>query len=158
METKEELIKDPIRKLLRVTKMYARIEEQPIPVEKGVAVTTREAHTIQAVGENEHMSVTQVADHFGITKSGASQMVSKLNKRGFLNKKQAAHSSKEFELTLTLLGWKAFRAHEQFHGRDFSNLIDSLNAFSHSQIATLSVLLEALGGVMEQRLSQRSKG
>jgi DNA-binding MarR family transcriptional regulator len=158
METKEELIKDTIRKLLRVTKMYARIEELPIPVEQGVEVTTREVHTIQAVGEYEHISVTQVASHFGITKSAASQMIGKLHKRGFLNKKQAVHSAKEFELSLTPLGRKAFRAHEQFHGRDFNNLVDSLSSFSLSQIATLSVLLEALGSVMEQRLSGQSKG
>lgn len=157
METKEELIKETIRKLLRVSKMYARIEELPIPIEQGVAITTREAHTIQAVGEHEHMSVTQVAAHFGITKSAASQMIAKLHKRGFLDKKQSVHSAKEFDLSLTPLGKKAYRAHERFHGGDFNKLIDSLSAFSLSQIATLSVLLEALGSVMGERLSQRSK-
>jgi DNA-binding MarR family transcriptional regulator len=157
METKEDLIKATIRKLLRIAKMYSRIEELPIPVDEGLEVTTREAHTIQAVGENEPMSVTQVASNFGITKSAASQMVAKLTKRGFLTKKQAVHSNKEFELSLTQLGWQAFRAHEQFHGRDMAGLVDRLSAFSLSQIATLSVLLEALGSVMDQRLSRRSK-
>ncbi len=157
METKEDLIKNTIQELLRIAKMYSRIEELPIPVDENLEVTTREAHTIQAVGESEQMSVTHVASHFGITKSAASQMVAKLSKRGFLLKKQAVHSNKEFELFLTPLGWQAFRAHEQSHGRDMADLVDRLSAFSLSQIATLSVLLEALGSVMEQRLLRQSK-
>ena len=156
METKEDLIKSSIRDLLRIAKMYSRIEEMPIPVDEGVEISTREAHTIQAVGEHEGMNFTQVASHFGITKSAASQMITKLVKRDFLLKKQAVHSNKEFELSLTPLGWKAFRAHEQFHGKDMSDLVERLSAFSLSQIATLSVLLEALGSVMDQRLSQWS--
>ena len=156
METKEELIKNTIRELLRIATMYSRIEELPIPVDGNLEVSTREAHTIQAVGENEPVSVTRIADVFGITKSGASQMVSKLVKRGFLLKKQAAHSNKEFELSLTPLGWRAFKAHEQFHGKDLTDLVDRLSGFSLSQIATLSVLLESLGSVMKHRLSERS--
>jgi DNA-binding MarR family transcriptional regulator len=157
METKEDLIKSTIRKLLRVSKMYSRIEELPIPVEEGLKVTTREAHTIEAVGENEPMSVTQVASYFGITKSAASQMVARLTRKGFLIKKQAVHSNKEFELSLTPSGWKVFRAHERFHGRDKADLVDRLSAFSLSQIATLSVLLESLESVMDQRLSRQTK-
>ena len=87
METKEEMIISTIRQLLRIAKMYSRIEEMPIPVDEGLEVSTREAHTIQAVGDNEPMSVTEIAAYFGTTKSAASQMVSKLTKRGFLNKK-----------------------------------------------------------------------
>lgn len=157
METKDDLIKATIRDFLKISEMYSRIEEMPIPVREGLEVTTREAHTIQAIGENEPISVTQVASYFGITKSAASQMVSKLTKRGFLLKKQSLQSNKEFELSLTPLGWEAFQAHEQFHGGDMTDLIERLNTFSLSQIATLLVLLEALGDIMEQRLSNRIK-
>lgn len=152
METKEDLIKEAVQQLLRIAKLYSRIEELPVPVADGVAVTTREAHTIQAIGDHDNMSVTQVAQYFAITKSAASQMVSKLIDRGYLNKKQSPHSNKEYHLFLTQLGWKAFHAHEQFHGADLATLIDSLSGFSLNQIATLSVLLESIGSVMNQRL------
>jgi DNA-binding MarR family transcriptional regulator len=156
MDTKEDLIADAIRELLRIAHLYSRIEAIPIHVSEDLKVSTSEAHTIQAIGERETINVTQVADHFGITKSAASQMAAKLEKRGFLLKKPAAHSNKEFELALTELGWQAFHAHERFHGKDFAQLVDSLSVFSISQIATLSVLMETLGGVMEKRLSRHS--
>jgi len=157
MENKVDFIKATIREFLKISEMYSRIEEMPIPISDDLKVTTREAHTIQAIGEHEPKSVLQVASYFGPTKSAASQMVSKLTKRGYPLKKQSLHSNKEYELSLTSLGWKAFRAHEHFHGGDMANLVERLSAFSLSQIATLSVLLEALGSVMEQRLMNREK-
>ncbi len=156
MDTKEDLIKDAVSKLIRIAHLYARIEAMPIAVDEETVVTTREAHTIQAIGEKTCANVTQVATHFGITKSAASQLVSKLEKKGFLRKRPAAHSNKEFELTLSELGWLGFKAHEHFHGRDFVELVNSLSGFPISQIATLSVLMETLSGVMEKRIARHS--
>lgn len=157
METKEDLIKDTVHALLRVAKMYARIEDMPIPLNDGTEVTTREAHTIQAIGENEPMTVTSVSTYFGISKSAASQMVFRLVKKGLLLKEQSAQNAKEYELSLTPLGWLAFNAHEQFHGRDMVDLVERLSTFSLSQIATLSVMLEVIGSLMSRRLTQSSK-
>ncbi len=158
MEDKRELIRDTVRELLRIAAMYQRIEQMPIPVgNDGDQVSTREAHMIQAVGEGRDLSVTQLADHFGITKSGASQMVKKLENKGYLLKRQSPHSNKEFVLSLTDLGQKVFRIHEQLHGKDFNTLIDGLESFSISQIATLSVLMESIGTIMEKRLSTRDQ-
>lgn len=156
MDTKEDLIKQTIYKLLRIAHMYSRIEAMPIPVSEEEAISTREAHTIQAIGVGDNVNVTQIAEHFGITKSAASQSIAKLEKRGFLTKTPAIHSNKELSLSLTELGWLAFRAHEQFHGKEFTQLVESLSSFPISQIATLSVLMETLGEVMEKRLSQHS--
>lgn len=157
VETKEDLIKASIRELLRVAKKYSRIEELPIRIDDNTEVTTREAHIIQAVGEHELMSVTGLAAYFGITKSAASQMISKLAKKGFLEKEQAPNNNKELQVSLTQTGWEAFNAHEMFHGKDMTDLVDSLSAFSLSQIATISVLLEAIGSVMDERLSRLPK-
>lgn len=157
MKDKRKLIKSTIHELLRISTMYQRIEEMPIPVGNEVEVSTREAHMIQAVGENRNMSVTQLAEHFGITKSGASQMVKKLTNKGFVLKRQAANSNKEFELSLTPLGWKAFEAHERLHGKDLNVLIDGLASFPISQVATLSVLMESIGTILEKLISRREK-
>jgi DNA-binding MarR family transcriptional regulator len=157
MENKEDLIRATIRELMRIARLFGRVEEMPVPVTGDLSVSTREAHTVEAVGEQEYLSVTQLAAHFGITKSAASQMVSKLVKRGFVAKKQAAHSNKEYELFLTPLGREVCDAHERFHGEDMNALVSRLSVFSLSQIATLSVLLEALGSAMDHRLDGKLK-
>ena len=155
METKEELIRHTIRQLLQVARKYSRTEELPIPVAEGIGISTAEAHTIQAVGEGEQVRGIDIAKRLGISKSAASQMVSKLIKKGFMEKRQSPENSKEFPLYLTELGWMGFKAHEKFHGKDMEYLIKSLDSFSLSQISTISVLLEALGSVMDERLSKK---
>lgn len=155
MEDKRKLIKNTIRDLLRISAMYGQIEAMPIQVDSNTQVSTREAHAVQAVGENQEMSVTQLAQHFGITKSGASQMVKKLVNKGFIAKRQSARSNKEFELSLTSMGWQVFEVHERAHGEDFDKMINGLTPFSISQIATLSVLLESFKEIMEDRISNR---
>jgi len=155
METKEELIKSTIQQLLRIAKKYSRIEGLPVPVDGDIEITTAEAHTIQAVGEREQTRVKDIATHFGVTKSAASQMVAKLIRKRFLEKRSSPYNNKESLISLTELGRRAFRAHERFHGKDMAYLLDRLSGFSLSQIATISVLLEAIGNVMKERLSEK---
>jgi DNA-binding MarR family transcriptional regulator len=153
METKDDLILTALKQLLRVSAMLAQSEDLPITVEEGRVVTTREAHTIEAVGQREGMTVTEAANLFGVTKSAASQMISKLCDKGYLDKTPSPHSNKEFRLSLTPLGRKAYQAHEDLHGKDREALIQRLRAYSIDQVATISVLLEAIGEVLDQRLS-----
>ncbi len=155
MDTKEEIIRHAIQQLLQVARKYSRSEELPITVDEGFEISTAEAHTIQAVGEGEQVRVIDIAKRFGISKSAASQMVSKLIKKGFIEKKQSLENSKEYPLSLTKLGWRGFEAHKKFHGKDMEYLIKSLDSFSLSQISTISVLLEALGSVMDERLFKK---
>lgn len=136
---------------MRVSKLFSQIEKLPIPVNEDIVITTREAHTIQMIGDSEPLSITQLAAYSATTKSAASQMASKLTAKGFLVKRQSSHSNKEYELTLSSSGWDAYRAHEQFHGADYDKLVTRLSTFSLSQIATMSVLLEALESIMEHR-------
>ena len=102
--------------------------------------------------DREGMSVTDVANAFDVTKSAASQMVSKLSDKGFLEKLQAPHSNKEYRLRLTPLGRKVYDAHERFHGADKHELVKRLRSFSKEEVAAVTVLLEAVSEVLDKRL------
>jgi DNA-binding MarR family transcriptional regulator len=157
METKEDLIVAMTQKLMRILNKRAHIEELRVRFDEGVELTPKEIHTIQAIGEHKQINVTNLADHFGVTKSAASQIVAKLVGKGFVDKRQAAHSNKELELSLTELGWRAFQAHERFHGQHLAELVNRLSAFSLSQIATTSVLLDVMESILEERLAQLAR-
>lgn len=154
METKEQLVGSTLQQFVRVARQFAQIEELPILIGGDEAVSTAEAHTIQAIGEGHEMRVLDIAQHFSVTKSAASQMVSKLIKKGFVDKRPSPHSNKEYLLSLTDRGWTAFHAHEQFHGKDGAELVNQLSAYTKSEIVTLSALLESIGTVMGRRLEK----
>ncbi len=155
METKEDLVKAVTRQLLRILNKHSRMEEHSIRFDEGVEMTPKEIHTVQAIGENEQINITGVAAHFGITKSAASQMVAKLVEKGFAEKELAAHSHKELQLSLTELGWRAFHAHERLHGAHMADLMNRLSAFTLSQVATTSALVEVIESVMDDRLAEK---
>jgi DNA-binding MarR family transcriptional regulator len=122
---------------------------------EGIEVTPSEAHTLQAIGELESINVTSLGDHFGVTKSAASQIVSKLAKKGFVKKALSEHSGKELRLEMTEMGRQAFEAIQKFRGRHFQDIIKRLGSFSLSQIATAAVLLDVIEDVMDDRLDKR---
>lgn len=143
-----------VEQLLKVAHQLSRMESLPISVADEVQISIREAHTIRLVGDRKQICVTDIATHFGFTKSAASQLVSKLTRNGYLQKLQAAHSNKELQLSLTPLGWQAFRAHEQAHGRDRDRVIAGMMNFSAEDLLTLQLLLETIGDIAAERLAE----
>ncbi|ABA89906.1 winged helix-turn-helix transcriptional regulator, MarR family [Syntrophotalea carbinolica DSM 2380] len=143
-----------IRQLQQLAHKLARVEDLPIEVDKELAISTREAHTIQAIGEQAALCVKDIATRFGVTKSAASQMVSKLARKGFIDKQLSAHSNKELRISLTPLGWQAFRAHEQAHAKDLSRIVERMQSFSAGDIATLEELLHIFDDVADERLTE----
>jgi DNA-binding MarR family transcriptional regulator len=154
METKEDLIREISRKLLRILNKHARIEEHSIRLDEELEMTPKEIHTIQAIGENEQINITEVGAYFGVTKSAASQMIARLSEKGIVEKESAAHSNKELRLFLTELGWRAFNAHEKLHGAHMADLVNRLGAFTLSQAATTAALLEVIESVVDDRLAE----
>ncbi len=153
MRQKEQQLIERIQQLQKVARKLSRIEGLPIVVDKGVAVSTREAHTIQAIGEKTPLCVKDISTRFGVSKSAASQMVSKLARKGFIDKQPSAHSNKELQLSLTPMGWQAFRAHEQAHNRDMNRIIEGMESFSSAEIASLKKLLKIFSDIADERLS-----
>ena len=154
METKNEFIEALTWKIHRILNKFIRLEATAIRFDQNREVTHKEIHFLQAIGSNERMNVTDLGAHFGITKSAASQMVTKLKGKGLVEKDISAHSAKEVQLSLTELGWRAYQMHEQYHGRNVAEIAARLGSFSLDQIATASVLLDVIEGVMDERLEK----
>ncbi|MGC9194745.1 MAG: hypothetical protein ACP5IL_04730 [Syntrophobacteraceae bacterium] len=100
METREESIKTAIHQVMRIAGKYSRIERMPIQVDPNVVVSTAEVHTTEAIGESDQMRGIDVSSYFGISKSAASQMLSRFNCNGLSSKKRFPSNNKEFRLTL----------------------------------------------------------
>jgi len=156
MKSKEDIVREMSRSLFRILNKHARLEDMPFRVDEHMELTHRELHAIQAIGENTQINITDLGAYFGVTKSAASQMVSKLARKGLVEKESSAHSNKELRLTLTSLGWRAFELHEKFHGDHIADLVERLNAFSPADMETTAVLLDVLEGVVDERLSRKT--
>jgi DNA-binding MarR family transcriptional regulator len=120
-----------MEQFIRIVNKFNRFEK--IPMDFGVEemLYPSEIHTIEAVGKNARINVTQLAELLGVTKGAVSQMVNKLVRKQFLAKTKLPRGAKEVFLELTPKGKKAFKGHEKFHKEMFLDFLKYTENISH---------------------------
>ncbi len=78
-----------------------------------------EAHTIQAVGDNQGLNLTALARAMNVTKATMSERVKKLARQGLLRKSKALDNRKEILITLAEQGRMVHKGHEAMHKKMF---------------------------------------
>lgn len=78
-----------------------------------------EAHTIQAVGDNQGLNLTALARTMNVTKATMSERVKKLARQGLLRKSKALDNRKEILITLAEKGRIVHKGHEEMHRKMF---------------------------------------
>lgn len=103
-----------------------------------------EVHTIEAIGKNNKINVTELAQYLGVTKGAVSQMVDKLIKKGMVNKKMISDTENEVSLELTEQGNLVFQGHEEYHKELYAEISEKLHFLSYENLEifldTLNVL------------------
>ncbi|MCK4546968.1 MAG: MarR family transcriptional regulator [Candidatus Eisenbacteria sp.] len=129
----------------------------PLDFGTGVALYRTEIHTIQAIGKNPGVNVTQLAEHLGVTKGAVSQMVAKLVGKGLARKKHTQDDAREILLELTDLGWTGFHAHEQFHMEMFETVREYLGDEFESKSEMFLTVMTDLSRILA-RFEERGLG
>ena len=92
----------------------------------GELLTMAEAHTLSSIEENPGITVTQLADFWNHTKGAISQIISRLEKKGFVNRRQLNGNTKNVHLYVTEKGVEFCRQHRIFDSMEVSNTIQEL--------------------------------
>lgn len=154
MENKEETIRHMTRRLKRIINKHMRIEKLPVPISDNISLSPGEVRSIQMIGHNEGVNVNMLGKLMGVTRSAASQMVGKLVEKGVTKKQFSEYNKKEAKVFLTSTGWEIFEVHEEFHERHFTELMNRLDDFSDTQLATTSSVLSVIEGIMNERMAE----
>ncbi|MFZ5568806.1 MAG: MarR family winged helix-turn-helix transcriptional regulator [Thermodesulfobacteriota bacterium] len=144
MNAKTQTIAQLMLQFYRIVNKITELEKTPYDFGVGEKLYPSEIHTIQAIGNNSGINVTELAKNLGITKGGASQMISKLKKRGFINKVRSMENDKEVLLILTAKGQTAYNGHEQFHADLYIDFVAYMNDISREQIDIFKDILEKI--------------
>jgi DNA-binding MarR family transcriptional regulator len=99
----------------------------------GFPLSSAEIHTIEAVGKNPGINLTELAGRMVVTKGAMSQTLRRLEKRGLLRREKRAGNRKEVIPALTKLGRAAFQGHERFHLAMDQQMMGELENMSQSQ-------------------------
>ncbi|THB62757.1 MAG: MarR family transcriptional regulator [Desulfovibrio sp.] len=154
MTGKNESIKALTDRLARIVNKHSRIEEMPIQTGENAGFSAREVRFIYAIGQQDMNNVKSIGDMMGVSKSAASQMIGKLEKKGLVSKDRAQDNDKEVLVSLTKKGRRAYEAHKEFHERHLRTFGERLEEFPDSQLAIAVAILATAETVVDERIAE----
>lgn len=93
-----------------------------------------ESKAIQYIGRHPETTITELAAANGKTASAYSQLIRKLKQKGWVQQTRNEHNNREYNLTLTEMGWRIFKAHHAFEQACYERTFQQLNAFSNEEL------------------------
>ena len=130
-DTNDKILAEIMQQFVRVVNKFNRFEKAPMDFGVEEMLYPSEIHTIEAIGKNYRVNVTQLAETMGITKGAVSQMVNKLVRKKFVKKAKFVRSEKAVFLELTPKGKKAFEGHARFHTDMVQDFLKYTENISH---------------------------
>lgn len=133
--------------LERMVNLYNKLERRPLDFGTGELLHPSEIHLIEAVDEGRGLTVTALAGVFGITKGAVSQLVTRLEHKGYLLRRPG-RNDKEVLLELTGRGRTAALHHAALHRRMDAALGELMSRVDPGELAVLGRMLDRLGEVL----------
>ncbi len=126
------------------------LEKVPRNFETEDLLCPAEIHTIDVIGRNHGINVTEIALKLGVTKGAVSQMASKLAEKNLVRKTRDIDNDKDVILELTEKGKQAFTGHEKFHMEMIGNLTGYLENISKEQANLFKDFLDKVDHYLTQ--------
>lgn len=139
---------------LRTINQYNALEKKTHTYDIDPPVYLSEIHTIVAVGAHEAINVTGLAKLQGTSKSAVSQAISKLVKKGFIEKRTSPDTDNEVILLLTEKGKQVYNMHESRHDWLRSQLAAVFEKYPQDTISVLSGLAADIQTIWAQFLDK----
>jgi len=139
--TSPESFSDLTDLLIRVIHQAVDIEKHPVDVGYGDVLSASEIHLIDIAGRYPKEKLSEIATRLGITKGAVTQMVQKLEEKGYVKRVRSTESKKTVYLDLTSKGMQAFRWHTDLHSRLQADFLKEISDMPEEQIeGAISIL------------------
>lgn len=112
------------KSLGRLIMQLRRLERQPHAFGSAGTLTPSEIHTIDAIGYDGAILMSELAARLGVTKGAITQLIDRLEAKMLVIRLPHPYDSRSSVLSLTDLGKEAYQAHEAVHN-DFYNQLRS---------------------------------
>lgn len=135
------------RNLGRLIMQLRRLERQPHSFGTAGALTPSEIHTIDAIGPNGDLLMSELANRLGITKGAVTQLTAKLEDKLLIQRSPHPTDSRGVLVSLTDKGKEAYLAHEEVHINFYEQLRLQL---SEQEIDIFEHCIEKLNSFLER--------
>lgn len=119
-----------------------------------IMITQVEIHTIEAIGNHNGISITELAANRHKTKGAVSQLIYKLVKKGLVKKTVSETSDAQVSLYLTPLGQQAYEGHKKLHEQINDEVFVALREMSDSAYNDLFLILSKFEKFLDKQISE----
>jgi DNA-binding MarR family transcriptional regulator len=140
-----------IQGFVRIMNKFNAGEKKPLDYGTGGLLYRSEVHTIEAIGDNPDINVTDLALYLGITKGAISQTVDKLVKKDMVDKIMAAPGVNEVALNLTEKGMMVHRKHKEHHAEMYKKIAGLMENCSAEQLEFLANLQNVIENFLDEK-------
>lgn len=119
---------------MKLANKYNSLEKELYNFGIDELLTPAEIHTIDCIGKNNGINVTNLAEKLGVTKGAVSQMVNKLKKRDLVIKLKDSENDRDVILLLSKKGKIAFEGHRKFHMDMYNDIMRLLENISFKEV------------------------
>jgi len=139
--------KTSIRNLNQLIVQIQRLEKHPRTFGEAGPLTPSEIHTIDAIGIEDGVLMSELAARLQITKGAVTQLVVRLESQSLVARTPNPVDSRSFIVSLTDKGKSAFRAHEEIHSNFYRELSSQLD---EKEIETFELCIAKLSNYLRK--------
>ncbi|MNE46467.1 transcriptional regulator SlyA [compost metagenome] len=124
-----------------------QLEREPRTFGNIGPLTPGEIHTIDAIGLEGGLLMSELAARLGITKGAVTQLISRLEAKKLVKRASLVHDSRASVITLTEQGREAYTAHEEAHLEFYNRLREQV---SEEEIIVFEKCIEKLSSLLKK--------
>jgi DNA-binding MarR family transcriptional regulator len=149
--------KELMDKFVRIMSKYGEMERKPRDYGTGDLLFPSEIHTMDVIGDNPGINITELAEKLGVSKSAISQIVNKLERKKFVRRYKEQDNGKEVLLQLMQKGQLAFLGHKKYHLAMDLPWFEVMKAWDEDKLEFLNVALDEIYKYGERVMVERSR-
>lgn len=132
-----------IHRIYHISGIIHQIRNSNINLEMGTSLNTASLSTLDVISKHEQENMSAIGQMMGLTKGAISQMTSKLEQKGMIQKKKLDGNDKEIFLSITEKGQEALVEYHHLHDSFYNGMQELLNSYSEKEVSVIqSFLLE----------------
>ncbi|WP_026263252.1 MarR family winged helix-turn-helix transcriptional regulator [Paenibacillus sanguinis] len=131
----------------RLIMQLRRLERQPLSFGAAGLLTPSEIHTLEAVGPEGNVLMSELAARLGVTKGAVTQLIARLEPKGLVIRSPHPSDSRSTLISLSGLGCEAVAAHQALH-HDFYEQLSA--QFSKEEIEIFERGIEKFADFLKQ--------
>lgn len=141
--------KEMLESIFRLSKKFFEAMKQPNKFGTDKLLYSSEIHTLDMIGKHPGITVTELADRQGISKSALPKIIHKLIQKDLIYRYQETGNKKNILLELTGKGRVAVQHHFEFHETFDSGIMEKINLLTPEEYLFLNNILEELEQYMD---------